>query len=375
MTFFSKHHSSKTAGAVGFSLLELMLGVSMFLVVGGAAFLLFRQAVPVYTQQQNLANVNIGVQNAVSQLQQDLVNAGTGYYTGANIPSWPVGVTIVNQSDTASCVTGTTYTYTAACFDTLNIITSDPNTPPQHLATGTNTNSASVLTLYTPSITTAAQATALAALYRANDELLIVSSSGLSMATITLTQNGSASGTTVTLHYNSTNSLINVSPPNNLPLNTVANDPLGITTHSAYVDNNAAVFSPGNYGNSDWILRLQPITYQVDVTTNPANPTLDRIQGGVTNVLAQQIIGFRVGASLWNDTHNTDAQQYSYQASAFGTGYDFTIVRSVRVSIIGRTTPGATGIYNYQNSFDGGPYRVLGAAVVVNPRNLSMADN
>jgi Tfp pilus assembly protein PilW len=372
MTILSKNRSEKVARSAGFSLLELMLAISMFVVVGGAAFLLFRQAVPVYTQQQNLAGVNIGVQNAVSQLQQDLVNAGTGYYTGVNIPSWPVGVTVINNSDTTSCVTGSPYTYTAGCFDTLNIITSDPNCPPQHLATNTNTNTASSLTLYTPSITTAAQATALAALYKANDELLIVSSSGLSMATITLTAAGSASGTTVTLHYNATSSLAQVTA--GTPLNTVANDPLGITTHTGQADNGAAVFSPGNYTNSDWILRLQPITYQVSVA-NPANPVLQRVQGGVTNVLAQQIIGFRIGASLWNDTHDTDSQPYNYQASTFGTGYDFTIVRSIRVSVIGRTTPGGTGIYNYQNSFDGGPYQVLGAAVVVNPRNLSMADS
>ncbi len=372
MTILSKNRSVKFARTAGFSLLELMLAISMFVVVGGAAFLLFRQAVPVYTQQQNLAGVNIGVQNAVAQLQQDLVNAGTGYYTGVNIPSWPVGVTVINNSDITSCVTGSPYTYTSGCFDTLNIITSDPNTAPQHLATNTNTNTASSLTLYTPSVTTSAQATALAALYKANDELLIVSSSGLSMATITLTAAGSASGTTVTLHYNATSSLAQVTA--GTPLNTVANDPLGITTHTAYADNGAAVFSPGNYGNSDWILRLQPITYKVDVT-NPANPVLERVQSGTTNVLAQQIIGFRIGASLWNDTHDTDAQPYNYQASTFGTGYDFTIVRSIRVSVIGRTTPGATGIYNYQNSFDGGPYQVLGAAVVVNPRNLSMADS
>jgi hypothetical protein len=163
----------------------------------------------------------------------------------------------------------------------------------------------------------------------------------------------------------------------------VANDPLGITTHTVQADNGAAVFSPGNYGNSDWILRLQPITYQVDVS-NPANPVLERVQNGVTNVLAQQIIGFRVGASLWQDAHDTDAQPYNFQACSFGTngcaggggtGYDFTLIRSVRVSIIGRTPPGTTGMYNYQNSFDGGPYQVMGAAVVVNPRNLSMADS
>jgi hypothetical protein len=364
MTFLPKNCRLKVSRMAGFTLLELMLAVSMFVVIGGAAFMLFRQAVPVYTQQQNLAGIDIGVQNAVSQLQQDLVNAGTGYYVGGNIPSWPVGVTIVNQSDTASCVTGSPWTYSSGCFDTLNIITSDPNTAPQHPQT-VNTNTSSSLLLSTPGLT-AAQLTVLAGLYKSGDELLVVSASGLQMTTVKLTANGSVVSSNVKLQFSSTDS-------DGTNKTTPANDPLAITTHVTLADNGAAVFGV-SFGTSDWILRLQPITYQVD-TTNPGNPVLDRIQSGTTNVLAQQIIGFRVGAALWNDTHNTDAQIYNYQASNFGTGYDFTIVRSVRVSIIGRTTPGATGVYNYQNSFDGGPYQVLGAAVVVNPRNLSMADN
>jgi|CZKC01.1.fsa_nt_gi hypothetical protein len=362
MTVLSNNRSLKTARIAGFSLLELMLAISMFLVIGGAAFMLFRQAVPIYSQQQNLASVDIGVQNAVSQLQQDLVNAGTGYYSGANIPSWPVGVTIVNQSDTASCVTGSPWTYSAGCFDTLNIITSDPNTPPEHPQT-VNTNTSTSLLLSTPGLT-AAQLTALAADYKSGDELLVVNASGLLMTTIRLTAAGSVSSGNVKLQFSSTNSD---------GTNAAANDPLAISTHSTLADNGAAVFGV-SYTTTDWILRLQPITYQVNVA-NPANPVLQRVQSGTTNVLAQQIIGFRIGATLWNDTHDTDAQPYNYQASTFGTGYDFTIVRSVRVSIIGRTTPGTSGVYNYQNSFDGGPYQVLGAAVVVNPRNLSMADN
>jgi hypothetical protein len=371
MTVLSNSRSMKIARSAGFSLLELMLAISMFVVVGGAAFLLFRQAVPVYTQQQNLAGVNIGVQNAVAQLQQDLVNAGTGYYAGANIPSWPVGVTILNQSDTSSCVTGSPYVYTAACFDILNIITSDPNTAPQHPQT-VNTNTSTSLLLSTTGLT-GAQLTALAALYKSGDELLVVTASGLQMTTIKLTAAGSVSSGSVRLQFASTDGF---------GVNTATNDPLGITTHTTTADNGAAVFGI-NFTTTDWILRLQPITYQVDVS-NPANPVLDRIQSGTTNVLAQQIIGFRVGASMWNHTGDTDLQPYNYAACSFGTngcsggagtGYDFTLIRSVRVSVIGRTAPGASGIYNYQNSFDGGPYQVLGAAVVVNPRNLSMADN
>jgi Tfp pilus assembly protein PilW len=377
MTVLSKNRSMKIARSAGFSLLELMLAISMFVVVGGAAFLLFRQAVPVYTQQQNLAGVNIGVQNAVAQLQQDLVNAGTGYYAGSNIPSWPVGVSIINQSDTSSCVTGSPWVYSSACFDQLNIITSDPNTAPQHVQT-LNTNTAT--TLIIPTTLTGLALTTLAGRYAVNDELLLVSGSGLSMTTIRLSQVGSVvNGTSnIQLTFYSTNTD---------GTNTVANDALGITTHATTLDNGSAVFGV-SFGASDWLLRLQPITYQVD-TTNAANPVLERVQSGTTNVLAQQIIGFRVGASMWNHTSDTDSTftdgtPYNYQACSYGTngcsggtgtGYDFTLVRSVRVSIIGRTTPGATGIYNYQNSFDGGPYQVMGAAVVVNPRNLSMADN
>jgi hypothetical protein len=379
MTKLSKNRSVKIAHSAGFSLLELMLAISMFVVVGGAAFMLFRQAVPVYTQQQNLAGVNIGVQNAVAQLQQDLVNAGTGYYAGANIPSWPVGVSVINQSDTSSCVTGSPWVYSSACFDQLNIITSDPNTAPQHVQT-VNTNASTSLLLSLPAtpVLTGAQLTALAGLYKSGDELLMVTASGLSMTTIKLTAAGSVSGSTIKLNFSSTNVD---------GTNSTTNDPLGITTHATTLDNGAAVFGV-SFGASDWVLRLQPITYQVD-TTNAANPVLERVQSGTTNVLAQQIIGFRIGAALWNHTSDTDSTftdgtPYNYQACSYGTngcaggtgtGYDFTLVRSIRVSVIGRTTPGATGIYNYQNSFDGGPYQVLGAAVVVNPRNLSMADN
>jgi Tfp pilus assembly protein PilW len=360
MTNFCKQRAFKAVRMAGFTLLELMLAMALFFVVCGAIFLLFRQAMPTYANQQNLAGLNISVQNAVAQLQQDLVNAGTGYYSGSNIPSWPVGVSVINQSDTTSCVTGSPWTYSAGCFDTLNIITTDPNTPPQHPPT-INTHSATSMVI-TP---TGVSAATLAGDFAVGDELLLVSSSGLTMTTIKLS-GISHTATTVTLTFASTNSD---------GTNSTTNDPLGITTHSTTVDNGAAVFGV-SFGSSDWLLRLQPITYSVDTST-PSNPKLDRTQSGTTNVLAQQIIGFRIGASLWNDAHNTDTQTYNYQASTYGTGYDFTIVRAIRVSMIGRTTPasGDTGVYNYQNNFDGGPYQVIGAAVVVNPRNLSMTDN
>ena len=114
----------------GFTLIELLVAMAMFLVIGGATFSMFAKNAPLFTQQQNTAALNIALQNVVSQMQLDLVNAGTGYYPGMLLPSWPTGVTIINQVPTTACNVAATYTYTAACFDTLNILAINPSTPP-----------------------------------------------------------------------------------------------------------------------------------------------------------------------------------------------------------------------------------------------------
>jgi len=96
-------------------------------------------------------------------------------------------------------------------------------------------------------------------------------------------------------------------------------------------------------------------------------------------VVAEQVIGFKLGASIWNDSNGTD--QYYFDASAYpnadGTGtdpYNYTLVRSIRVSLIGRTTPIVDPTYSFRNTFDNGAYQIQAVSVVVNPRNLSMKD-
>jgi hypothetical protein len=44
----------------------------------------------------------------------------------------------------------------------------------------------------------------------------------------------------------------------------------------------------------------------------------------------------------------------------------------VRVSLIGRTNPNPDPTYTFRNTFDGGPYQVVDANVVINPRNITM---
>ena len=87
----------------GFTLLELLIATIVFLVVAGAALSLFQTEQPLLNRQQNFAALNISMRNSVAQMQLDMVNAGTGYYPGTNIPDWPVGVTVVNSNPVTAC--------------------------------------------------------------------------------------------------------------------------------------------------------------------------------------------------------------------------------------------------------------------------------
>ena len=165
----------------GFSLIELLVALSLFLIVGSAAFTLFGKQQTSFLRQQGMAGMNVALRNASAQMQVDLVNAGTAFFQGANIPSWPVGVTIVNNVVTSgnSCYDATTFTYTAQCFDSINIISvANPATYPPSNATdssgangATNCSTTSTGTGYAQAATglTLAQT---AAKYAAGDEVL-----------------------------------------------------------------------------------------------------------------------------------------------------------------------------------------------------------
>jgi len=381
----------------GFSLLELLVAMAVFLTISSVSFTLFSRHQALLSSEQLTVGLNIGLRNALSQIQLDVVNAGDGLILGTNVPAWPVGVTINNTNPTAAqCYTAATFntagailtipTYTGLCFDTLNVIVADPNTPAIHPCATTgctiSTSTGTTATGQVPAVinpATGVQFTTsqLASQFKIGDQVLFVQScsggghtagsSGCKFTTAVLSAQGGTDTTSpgcgtgcVTLTFSSTEA-------GGGNTSTSGNDPYGMTTNAP------AVLLSDQYGPNDYIVRLLPITYyvnagNVDSGNNP-DPQLMRKQAGTSNVVMDQVIGFKVGAALWNDV-NTSTFQYNYDASTYSTPYQFNLVRSVRVSIIGRTEPKATD--PYRNAFDQGPYQIRGNSVIVDPRNLTM---
>jgi len=405
----------------GFSLLELLVAMAVFLIISSVAFTLFNRHQTLLSQEQVTVGLNIGLRNALAQIQLDLVNAGNGLNPWPNIPAWPVGVTIVNSNPTPAQCNPTASlplppVYAAACFDQMNVIVVDPNTPAIHpcAAAGCTlvTSTGSTITLLGPPPPpfSASQVTG----FRAGDQVLFVqscaaaggkaavNSSGCMFTTATLTAvgpvNTAAPGCAagcVNLTFNSTLTPIPLPPPPPLttpptpptpptwpypgsntpcpvppPSPNTCNDPLNMTTYAP------ATELTDTFGPGDWVVRLLPITYSVN-TSNPNDPQLVRAQAGTQNVLMDQVVGFKVGAALWNN-NNTSTFQYNYSAANYTTGsnppgtnaYQFNLIRSVRVSVIGRTQPDPTN--PYKNAYDHGPYEIRGNSIIVDPRNLTM---
>src|SRR5262249_54913749 len=80
---------ARNRNQAGFSLLELMIAMSVFLVIGGMAMTLFRQNTNLYTDQQGTTALNVTLRNSLTQIQNDVVNAANGYYsTGIATAGW-----------------------------------------------------------------------------------------------------------------------------------------------------------------------------------------------------------------------------------------------------------------------------------------------
>jgi prepilin-type N-terminal cleavage/methylation domain-containing protein len=453
--------------AVGFSLVELIVAMSVFLVVSAASFTLFSRHETLLSQEQGIAGMNIGMRNALSQLQVDVVNAGSGIIQGANIPAWPVGVTIVNSNPAATppCAPSVANpTYSTNCFDQLNVVMVDSQTPPLHPQTsagGCVTTNAGSTTLYgaPPSGYTSSS---IYSNFKNGDQLLFVISSGAAYNIALLTANGANSSSPsgyVSLTFNSgrmsgyayTLGQEIQDTNGNLQLVVIAgtsgsSTPVWSNTSATNTTDGGVTWQylgktdlTNSFCSADWVLRLVPINYSVGLADS-SNPQLLRAQRNssgvlVSNDIMDQVIGFKVGAArnsaftvsavntsdatvtwvsgsyfvtggAWtnqqvmiNDvvyTVSTVAsttsltltsaagtqtsvtldgpatQTFAYDYSSSDYNNSFSLLRSVRVTIIGRTKPSSDPLYTYRNPFDGGAYQIRGSSIIVDPRNLTM---
>jgi prepilin-type N-terminal cleavage/methylation domain-containing protein len=437
------HHRS--AADRGFTLIELMVAMALFLIVAGAAFSLFNQHVQMATRQQNYSSVNIALRNAMSQLEVDLSGAGQNLVstdTRAQGENFTLGVIIHNNFAgvaTACAVNTTSWSYpiSSACFDSFTTVNlkpctaaggttapvlqlNDPGGATEYLASAAN-----VYGNDTAQPTVSSVATNDASCFQSGDEILVVQVPTQSDSFVSCdTGNFSYCMGVVTLTANATTSLQSGTYYIKLPHTAAgsSNDPLQIVYASGGITNfanalNVGSAAPSGYasGIGTFIMDLGTaannniVSYAVMANpSNAADPQLVRCPGSTctaanAQVVADQVIGFKVGADIWGSQQGNTAEigNYIYNAAHYCSNamvasvgppvtyvdctqtppsaydpYDYTLVRSVRISLIGRTTPAIDNqMAAFQNGFDGGPYLVQQAAVVVDVRNLSDLDS
>jgi prepilin-type N-terminal cleavage/methylation domain-containing protein len=348
--------SSRTATPAkysGFTLIELMVSMAVFLVIGGAAMSLFQSHANLFSSQQGAVGLNMSLRNALSQIQTDAVQAGNGFFLGGatTLSNTPIGITITNNANT---------------FDSMTIIQAATSAVP--LSGGcisTTTGFATVAgNAVTPPVT--------AANFQAGSEIMFMNSNGNQM---TVAKVVSATGAgTINLQYGPT--LANPAGTNTPGVN--GNDPFNLTWTAPLITDPDQLSNQFCGTNGDYVVGLSYVTY----TVNNTNQLIRTSGNNVLNpdVVADQIIGFKVGAATFGGGGSTSTPSYSFTATnttaANPPGYNnqFTLIRSIRVSLIGRTTPGQFTGSNFRNSFDGQPYQIQALSLVINPRNLSMND-
>jgi type II secretory pathway pseudopilin PulG len=420
----------KLCKTVGFSLVELLVSMAVFMIVAGAAFSLFDRHAKLVSRQQNLSGVNIGMRNAMSQIEMDLAGAGQNFLAGV-VNAQPFGLGVIIQNNVPgiapACAPnpGTwAYPVPSSCFDSFTIINPKPcvtaggTTAPvlvvNENANGNNQPSPSVAIsnssiLWADDPNNSGNAASLqndSSCYKDGDEILVVSQANNAqaqcvpgnaasafsycMSFVVLTKDAGVTGNGIQLQHNPTGA---------------GTDPLGLFAPSVGGNN----FNKANglnyaFPNGSYIIDLgnggSNITYAVQTNpNNPSDPQLLRCLGvGCTvansTVLTDQVIGFKVGAALWDNAAvgATEIANYFYNSANYCSDAvnnadctqvpppandpnDFTLIRAVRVSMIGRTTPSSDlSVARFQNGFDNGPYWVQQASVVVDLRNMSIND-
>lgn len=341
MTMRLQTRSPRAGDAGGFTLLELIIAMALFVILGLAAVQLTQRSAGVSVGQQAQSSLNLTMRNVAAQLQIDVVNAGTGYFPTSDIPGAPLGVSVTNTVNPA--------------FDTVTIISFD-RTLISHPIAGTDTTSTSI----TVTPVSPANTATIAAAYKGAELLLVTDSANPHTGRPTITTvpiKATAPGSnTVMLTLTTAN--VSPSSPSTGTWNA---DPRqissGYPTDKGVDDGLDYCYLGTSFDATDWVLKPQFITYWVN-TSNQLVRSVD----GVDAVIADNILSFKVGSIVEGDS------TFSYSPTTVNPRN----IRALRLSFIGMTTPDPTN--PFRNTMDGGHYRIEAASIIVNPRNLSLHD-
>ncbi|MGC2209893.1 MAG: prepilin-type N-terminal cleavage/methylation domain-containing protein [Candidatus Korobacteraceae bacterium] len=325
----------------GFTLLELIVTLAVFSVLGLAAVMVSSQSARVSITQQAQSTLNVAVRNATAQIETDVINSGTGYFPTYNIPGAPMGIVV---------------SHVGPGLDTLTILSFSP-TIIAHPTSNVNTTSGTITVAPIAPMT----ATTLQQGYSVGNEIMMLSATNLNadgwptVTTFPITAVGACSScTSFTLSYT----------PNTTPASPStgawAADPL-------YVSSTYATDAQGNpvlgtsFTASDWVLNTSSIVYQISgnqLTRTVNNGTVSTLGA----VMDNNVIGFQVGVELYNTTNTST---FTYATSATGPIVaNPRDIRAIRISFITQTAANAVS-----------PSIDEGTTVIINPRNLSMHDN
>jgi prepilin-type N-terminal cleavage/methylation domain-containing protein len=382
----------------GFSLVELMVAMSVFVIVGGAAIALVRRHMPLFNTAQNQTNLNITLRNAVAQFQMEVVNAGTGFAGTTPTSFSPMGVTI-SKAPTANCATASTPpVYASGCFDSFTLITVDnslpllspwgtdptkPPPPPPLTTSADTTGTTMYLTNPDPTSATLANYTTWAALLTPGTELMFVQGgtdmpAGQALISLVTVASATPNPNYILLTTTGGTRKSIGCPGGNLGGSNAGGTPDPSDAKQdflkIYNDAECARFTNSFNPGLDYVVKLGAgATYKVD-GTNPTNPKLVRTTPTGTDVIAEQIIGFTVGA--WSSKKCPGCAPGATPTPGYTTnpgdyGNDWASIRSLQIQIVARATPNSDNPSSFQNAYDLGSYQVQGISVVVNPRNLN----
>jgi hypothetical protein len=276
----------------------------------------------------------------------DVVNAGSHYYQNFDTAAAPLGMTM--SPATASCTA--TRVYVPACFDQLTLISGDDTMPAGSPTAKVDTTSGVDILISFPDSPSASTLQARANRFLAGGEILLIQGTTttlpIQVAPLVLTANATVVGSTIDLKVGTF-----------LP---------SVDTLHIYDAGSAQTDYSTSFNTTDFVLNLVPTSYSV----NSSNQLVRQAGiGGTQDVIAEQIIGFKVAPFTSNPV--TGTPRYTNTPSDYNSAW--TSLSAVQIQLVARATPGSDGSSNsFQNTYDQGPYQVQALSVVISPRNLSM---